>query len=95
MTASSNAVRPMDDQPNLSRVPPDFPTCVIDSFGARHRLITESERTSESSERDRQVQGLVIGRERSVGPADALEEGLHWLISAAVLACLALVIFGL
>jgi hypothetical protein len=95
MTASSNAVRPMDDQLNLSQVPPDFPTCVIDSFEARHRLLTESERISQQSERDRQVQEPAIGRWRSVGAADALEEGLHWLIWAAVLACLVIVILGL
>jgi hypothetical protein len=95
MTASSNAVRPIDDQPNLSRVPPDFPTGVIDTFEARHRLLTESERISQPSGRDWQVQGPAIGRGRSARAADALEEGLHWLIWAAVLASLALVILGL
>ena len=95
MTASSNAVRPIDDQPNLGQVPTDFPTCVIDSFEARHRLLTESEKISQPSERDRQVQEPAIGGVRSVGAADALEEGLHWLIWAAVLACLAIVILGL
>jgi len=95
MTASSNAVRPIDDQPNLNGVPPDFPTCVIDSFEARHRLLIESERISQQSERDWQVQGSAIGRGRSVGVTDPLEEGIHWLISAAVLACLALGILGL
>jgi hypothetical protein len=95
MTASSNAVRPIDDQPNLNGVPPDFPTCVIDSFEARRRLLTESERISQQSERDWQVQGPAIGRGRSVGVANSLEEGIHWLISAAVLACSVLGILGL
>ena len=83
------------DQPNLNGVPPDFPTCVIACFEARHRLLTESERISQPSERDWQVQGPAIGRARSLGVADPLEEGMHWLISAAVLACLALGILGL
>ena len=95
MTATSNTVRPIDDQPNLNGVPPDFPTCVIDCFEARNRLLTESERISQPSERDWQVQGPAIGRARSLGVADPLEEGMHWLISAAVLACLALGILGL
>lgn len=95
MTASSNVVRPIDDQPNLNGVRPDFRTSVIDSFEARHRLLTESETISQQSERDWQVQGPAIGRGRSVGVADPLEEGIDWLISAAVLACLALGILGL
>jgi hypothetical protein len=94
MTASSNAAQPMDDQPNLSRVTSDFPTCVIDSFEVRHRLLTESGRISQPSGRDWQVQGPAIGRGRSVGAA-AIEEGLRWLISAAVLASLAFAILGL
>jgi hypothetical protein len=91
MNAGSHAARPIDKQPNISGVPLDFPTCAPDSFEGRHRLLTEFERIKQPSERDHPV----IGRWRSVGAADGLEEGLHWLISAAVLACLALVIFGL
>jgi hypothetical protein len=90
MTASSNGVEPIDNQPKLCGVPPDFQTCVIDSFEACHRLVTESERISQQSERDWQVQGPAIDRGALIGVAGALEEGFHWLISAAVLACLAL-----
>ena len=95
MTASSNAVRSVEHQPNLNEVPPNSAAYVVDFFEARHRLLTESERISQQSERDWQVQGPAIGRGRSVGVANSLEEGIHWLISAAVLACLALGILGL
>jgi hypothetical protein len=95
MNARSHTARPIDNQPNISRVPLDFPTFAQDSFEGCHWLLTESERINQPSEGDRQVQEPAIRRWRSVGAADGLEEGLHWLISAAVLACLGLVIFGL
>ena len=88
MTASPNAVRPTDNQPNLNELSPTSPACVIEFFEARHRLLTDSERIAQENEIDRQVQ--AIRRGRSVGLLDALEEGFYWLISAAVLAYLAL-----
>jgi hypothetical protein len=62
---------------------------------AGHRLLAESERIAQESERDRQIQEPAIRRGRSVGVADAFEEGFYWLISAAVLACFVLGILGL
>src|ERR1700730_6108467 len=56
-------------------------------------LTRDSGRIAQENEIDRQVQ--AIRRGRSVGLLDALEEGFYWLISAAVLAYLALGIFGL
>jgi hypothetical protein len=56
-------------------------------------LTRDSGRIAQENEIDRQVQ--AIRRGRSVGLLDALEEGFHWRISAAVLAYLALGIFGL
>jgi hypothetical protein len=95
MTASPNAVRPTDNQPNLNELSPTSPASVIEFFEARHRLLTDSERIAEESQINQLVQEAAIRRERSVGVADALEEGCYWLISAAVLASLALGIFGL
>jgi hypothetical protein len=55
MTASSNAVRSVEHQPNLNEVPPNSAAYVIDFFEARHRLLTESERIAQESEIDRQI----------------------------------------
>jgi hypothetical protein len=95
MTASPNALRPIDHQWNLNELSPTSPTCVIEFFEARHRLLTDSERTAQESQINQLVQEHPIRRERFVGVPDALEEGCYWLISAAVLASLALGIFGL
>jgi hypothetical protein len=83
MTASSNAVRSVEHQPNLNEVPPNSAAYVIDFFEARHRLLTESERIAQESEIDRQIQEPAVRRERSVGLVDALEEAFYWLILAA------------
>ncbi len=78
MTASSNAVRSVEHQPNLNEVPPNSAAYVIDFFEARHRLLTESERIAQESAIDRQIQKPAIRRERSVGLVDALEEAFYW-----------------
>ena len=54
-------------------------------------LTRDSGRIAQENEIDRQVQ--AIRRGGSVGLLDAFEEGFYWLISAAVLAYLALGIF--
>ena len=95
MTASSNAVRSVDHQPNLNELPRTSRACVIDFFEAGNRSLRESEGIASESEIDRQVQEPAIRRVRSVGAANALEEGCYWLISVAVLSYLALWIFGL
>jgi hypothetical protein len=59
MTASSNAVRSVEHQPNLNEVPPNSAVYVIDFFEARHRLLTESERIAQESEIDRQTRSLL------------------------------------
>jgi hypothetical protein len=64
MTASSNAVRSVEHQPNLNELPPNSAAYVIDFFEARHRLLTESERIAQESEIDRQIQEPAIRRER-------------------------------
>jgi hypothetical protein len=95
MTASSNAVGPIDHQPNLNERPPASPACVIDFFEARHRLLAESEGIAQEFEIKQEVPETAVRRERSAGLFDALEQAFYWLISAAVLACLALGILGL
>jgi hypothetical protein len=65
MTASSNAVRSVEHQPNLNEAPPNSAAYVIDFFEARHRLLTESERIAQESEIDRQILEPAIRRERS------------------------------
>jgi hypothetical protein len=95
MIACSDAVRPVDHQPNLNELSPTSPACVIEFFEARHRLLSDSERIAQDSEIDRQIRASAIRRERSVGVSDALEEGCYWLISAAVLGFFALGILGL
>jgi hypothetical protein len=94
VTARCNAVRSVDQQPNLNEVPSDSAAYAIDFFEARHRL-TESERIAQEREMGRQIQESAIRRERSGGLVDALEEAFYWLISAAALVYLALWIFGL
>ena len=73
MTASSNAVRSVEHQPNLNEVPPNSAAYVIDFFEAPHRLLTESQGIAQEGEIDRQIQEPAIRRERSVGgqPGDA------------------------
>src|SRR5260221_11017553 len=83
MTASPNAVRPTDNQPNLNELSPTSPACVIEFFEARHRLLTDSERIAEESQINQLVQEAAIRRERSVGVADGLVQGCKWLFSAA------------
>jgi hypothetical protein len=78
MTASFNGVRSVEHQPNLNEVPRNSAAYVTDFFEARHRLLTESERTAQESKIDRQIQEPTIRRERSVGLVDA-----YWLIFAA------------
>jgi hypothetical protein len=95
MTARSNVAGSVDHQPNLDEVPPNAAAYVIDFFEARHRLLPESERIAHEREMDRQIQESAIRRKCSVSLVDTLEEGFHWLISAAALVYLALGIFGL
>jgi hypothetical protein len=92
MTASSTTIRSVDHRPDLNEVPAIAPAGVIDFFEARHRLLTDSERIAQENGIDGQVQTMPRGR--SVGLADGFEEGLYWFIAAAVLAYLALAIFG-
>src|SRR5260370_29806261 len=65
MTASSNAVRSVEHQPNLNEVPPNSAAYVIDFFEARHRLLPEPERIAQESEIDRQIQEPAIRQEGS------------------------------
>jgi hypothetical protein len=95
MTASPNAVRPIEHQPNLNELLPTSSACVIEFFEARHRLLTDSESIAEEREIDQSVREPAIRRGPSVGVPDTLEEGCYWLISAAVFASLALGILGL
>jgi hypothetical protein len=95
MTANPNAVRPIDHQPNLNELSPASPACVIEFFKARQRLLTDSKRIAHETEIDRLVHESAIRRGRYVGVPDTVEEGLYWLIAAAVFASLALGIFGL
>ena len=95
MIASSNSVRSINHQANLNELSPSSPTCVIEFFEARQRLLTDSKRIAQATERDRLVHESAIRPGRYTGVADTVEEGLYWLISAAVFAALALGIFGL
>jgi hypothetical protein len=90
MTVTSKAIQFIAHHPNLSESLPTSPARVIDFFEARHRLMAESGRIAKECEIER-----AIRRERSAELVDSLEEALYWLISAAVLAYLALGIFGL
>jgi len=62
---------------------------------ARKRLLIDSKGIVQATERDRLVHQSAIRRGRYTGVADTVEEGLYWLISAAVFAALALGILGL
>jgi hypothetical protein len=93
MASNSNASS-VGNESNSNEIPPTSPTCLIDFFEARRRLLTESERIAQESEIDRQIRELAIRRERSLGVANAFEQGLNCLIYAVVLAYLALGIFG-
>ena len=95
MTASSNSVRSINHQPNLNELSPAPPACVIEFFEARQRLLTDSKRIAQETEIDRLLYESAIRRGRYAGVADTVEEGLYWLISAAVFGSLALGIFGL
>jgi hypothetical protein len=94
MAANFSTVSSVGNQSNANEVPPTSPTCVIDFFEARHRLLTESERIAQESEINQQIKELAIRRDRSLGLANAFEQGLNCLIYAVVLAYLALGIFG-
>jgi hypothetical protein len=93
MASNSNASS-VGNESNSNEIPPTSPTCLIDFFEARRRLLTESERIAQEGEIDRQIRELAIRRERSLGVANAFEQGLNCLIYAVVLAYLALGIFG-
>jgi len=93
MTASSNSVRSINHQPKLNELSPTS-TCVIEFFEARQRLLADSKRIAQETERDRLVHESNIRRGRYIGVPDTVEEGLYWLILAAVFASLALGIFG-
>jgi hypothetical protein len=95
MTASSNSVRSIKHQPSLNELSPTSPACVIEFFEARQRLLTDYKRIAHETEIDRLVHESAVRRGRYVGVPDTVEEGLYWLIAAAVFASLALGIFGL
>ena len=95
MTTTSRPILPLGHRPILTEVPPVSPAYVIDFFEARRNLLTESERTAQKSEMDRQVQEPVKRREWSLHLAEAFELGCYWLIWAAVLTGLVLGVFGL
>jgi hypothetical protein len=95
MTASSNSVRSINHQPKLNELSPTSSVCIIEFFEARQRLLTDSKRIAQATERDRLVHQSAIRRGLYTGVADTVEEGLYWLISAAVFAALALGILGL
>jgi len=95
MTASSNSVRSINHQANLDELSPTSPTCVIEFFEARQRLLTDSKRIAQETEIDRLLYESAIRRGRYAGVADTVEEGLYWPISAAVVGALALGSLGL
>ena len=95
MTASSTATSSVCHQATLNQVPPASPVYAIDFFEARRRLLTETERTVQQSEIERQINRPAILRDRFAGLTDVLEQGFYWLIWAGVLVCLAFGIFGL
>jgi hypothetical protein len=95
MTSSSRPLPSVHHRSSLIEVPPTSPGYVIDFFEAPHRLLTESERTTQKSGMDRQIQEPASRRERFLDLAYAFEQGCYWLIWAAVLLGLALGMFGL
>ena len=95
MTPSSNSVRSINHQPKLNALSPSAPPCVIEFFEARQRLLIDSKGIAQATERDRLFHQSAIRRGLYTGVADTVEEGLYWLISAAVFAALALGILGL
>ena len=96
MTASSTATASVGHQATLNHVPPTSPVYFIDFFGARDRVLTETEGgTVQQSKIEQQIKRPAILRDRFAGLADVLEQGFYWLIWAGVLACLAFGIFGL
>ena len=94
MTASSTATPSAGHQATSNHVLPASPVYAIDFFEAR-RVLTETERTVQQSEIERQIKRPAILRDRFAGVAGVLEHSFYWLIWAGVLACLAFGIFGL
>jgi hypothetical protein len=95
MTASSTDTSSVGHEATSNHVLPTSPVYVIDFFEARRRVLTETERTVEQIEIERQIKRPAFLRDRFAGLADVLEQGFYWLIWAGVLACLAFGIFGL
>jgi len=95
MTASSTATSSGGHEATSNHVLPTSPVYFIDFFEARRRVPTETERTVQQIEIERQIKRPAILRDRFAGLAGVLEQGFYWLIWAGVLACLAFGIFGL
>ena len=95
MIATSRPIPLVGHRPISIEVRPNSPAYVIDSFEARRRLLTESERPAQNRGMDLPVQEPVSRRERLLGLAEAFEQGCYWLIWVAVLTGLAFGMFGL
>jgi hypothetical protein len=93
--ASPNSVRSINHQAKLNELAPAAPPCVIEFFEARQRLLKDPKEIVQATERDWLVHQSAIRRGLYTGVADTVEDGLYWLISAAVLAALAVGVFGL
>ena len=89
MSDSSRSSPSAGDRPTIE-VRPISPTYVIDFFGARRRLLTDSQRTAENSGADPEIPEPACRRKRSLDLAQIFEEGSYWLIWAAVLTAMAL-----
>jgi hypothetical protein len=95
MTVTSKAIHSIARHPDLGELLPASPTQAIDVVEAPHRLRVKSGRIANERGLDPELEEVAIRRERSAELVDTIEEALYWLISTAVLAYLALRIFGL
>jgi hypothetical protein len=68
---------------------------VIDFIQAHKRLIAQSERSSEESVIEQEVRKAAIQRRQLLASGFLFEDAAYWLISAAVLAYLAIEILSI
>jgi hypothetical protein len=95
MTTNSDAIRTINHQTNLNGVPSAARSSVIDFVEARDRLSAEFLETAERCAAARKISDGAARRRRSIELTNRVEQSLYWLLSAAVLAYLALKIAGL
>jgi hypothetical protein len=69
--------------------------CLVDFFEARSRLSTELAGMTEEIEIAEKVYRDFVSAKRSSKGTDTVEQALYWLISAATLAYLTLLVLGL